>query len=120
MKAALREVMIRGDGAGELTGATVRTGTAEHLVCGDVIEVDCQLAEGRIQDLAWRAEGCPAILAVAAAASKALPGARPQDASGLLSQRLTLLGGLDPGENHAQRLFLLALSRAAVEGAPAP
>lgn len=121
MKAALREVMLLGDGAGELAGGGVCTGTAEHPVCGDVIEVDCRLAEGRILELAWRARGCPATMAVAASAPKALLGRRAKDAPGLLSQRLEQLGGLDPGEHHAERLFLLALSRAeAADGATAP
>ena len=117
MKAALRDVMLRGEGAGELSGAEVRSGEAEHPVCGDVVEVDCRLGEGRILELAWRAQGCPATLAVAASASKALLGRRAQDAAGLLAGRLEELGGLDPEEHHAERLFLLALSRAAADGA---
>ena len=119
MKAALREVMLLGEGAGELGGTGVRTGAAEHPVCGDVIEVDCCLGEGRILELAWRAQGCPATLAVAASASGALLGRRARDAPGLLSQRIQRLGGLDPEELHAERLFLLALSRAAADGAAA-
>ncbi len=117
MKAALREVMLQGEGAGELAGAEVRTGEAEHPVCGDVVEVDCRFAEGRILELAWRAQGCPATLAVAASASKALLGRRARDAAGLLAGRLDELGGLDAHEHHAKRLFLLALSRAAEDGA---
>ena len=119
MKAALREVMLRGEGAGELVGAEVCTGDAEHPVCGDVVEVDCRLSEGRILELAWRAQGCPATLAVAASAQKALLGRHTRDAPGLLAGRLQQLGGLDPEEHHAQRLFLLALSRAAADGAAA-
>ncbi|MHC4515758.1 MAG: iron-sulfur cluster assembly scaffold protein [Planctomycetota bacterium] len=116
MKEALRAVMLRGEGAGELAGTDVRTGAAEHPVCGDVVEVDCRLPGGRILELAWRAQGCPATLAVAASASKALLGRRAQDAPGLLRQRLQELGGLDAEEHHAERLFLLALSRAAADG----
>ncbi len=119
MKAALREVMLLGEGAGELGGTGVRTGAAEHPVCGDIIEVDCCLAEGRVLELAWRAQGCPATLAVAASASAALLGRRAQDAPGLLSQRIQQLGGLDLEELHAERLFLLALSRAVADGAAA-
>jgi len=119
MKAALREVMVLGEGAGELVGDDVHSGAAEHPVCGDVIEVDCRVAQGRILELAWRAQGCPATMAVAASASRALLGRRPQDAPGLLSQRLQQLGGLDPEELHAERLFLLALSRAAADGTTA-
>lgn len=117
MKAPLREVMLSGEGGGELQGPDVRTGVAEHPVCGDVIEVDCCLAEGRIQELAWRARGCPATMAVAASVSRALLGRRAKDAPGLLSQRIEQLGGLDPTERHAERLFLEALSRAAADGA---
>ena len=119
MKEALRDVMLAGEGAGELVGDGIRTGEAEHPICGDIVEVDCRLAEGRVNELAWRAQGCPATLAVAAAASQALLGRRAQDAPGLLSRRLRDLGGLDPDERHAERLFLSALSRA-VADATAP
>ena len=117
MKAALREVMLAGEGAGKLSGPDVRTGVATHPVCGDVVEVDCCLGEGRILELAWRAQGCPATMAVAASAPRALDGRRAQDAPGLLSQRLEQLGGLDAEERHAERLFLEALSHAVAAGA---
>ncbi len=112
MQQVLRDVMLAGEGAGELHGPGVGTGEAEHPVCGDVVQVDCQVEEGRIQGLAWRAEGCPAVMAVAAAATAALRGRRANDAGGLLAGRLLTLGGLSAGEHHAERIFLLALSRA--------
>ncbi len=68
----------------------------------------------------WHGDEKPSYeVAVAASASGALLGRRAQDAPGLLSQRIQQLGGLDAEELHAERLFLLALSRAAADGATA-
>ena len=108
---ALREVMLAADGAGELTGAAVTTGTAEHPICGDVLELDCRVSDGRLVDLAWRATGCPATVAVAAAAF-ALRGQPIDQVEVSLRQRLDALGGLHATERHALALFLRAFDQA--------
>ena len=108
---ALREVMLAADGAGELAGDAVTTGAAEHPICGDVLELDCRVAEGRLVDLAWRATGCPATVAVAAAAF-ALRGQPIAKVEASLRSRLHALGGLHPTESHALALFLRAFDQA--------
>jgi NifU-like protein involved in Fe-S cluster formation len=109
---ALRAVMVAADGAGTLAGAGVRCGRAEHPICGDVVEVHVRANSGAIEALAWRASGCPACLAVAAAAPGALRGVPLPAAPARLRQRLAALGGLAPHERHAERLFLRALAQA--------
>jgi NifU-like protein involved in Fe-S cluster formation len=70
----LREVMLRAEGVGELTGPEVHTGRAEHPVCGDQILLHVRFLAGNIEQLRWQANGCPAAMAVAALASVVLPG----------------------------------------------
>jgi NifU-like protein involved in Fe-S cluster formation len=109
---ALRAVMLAADGAGTLAGDEVRRGRAEHPSCGDVVEVQVRIADAAIAELAWRASGCPACMAVAAAARVALRAAPLQAAPARLRARLEALGGLAPHERHAERLFLRALAQA--------
>ncbi|GAB4141721.1 MAG: hypothetical protein Fur0037_08670 [Planctomycetota bacterium] len=110
---SLRNVMLAADGAGVLERPDARTGSAEHPSCGDRVEIDIALDGDEISDLRWRARGCPASLAVAAAARGALVGASVRDAPALLQRRIESLGGLANHERHALPLFLSALRRAA-------
>jgi NifU-like protein involved in Fe-S cluster formation len=111
---ALRQLLLEAPGAGSLAGPGVLTGAAEHPVCGDVVEVDLRLAGGCIDALAWRAQGCPASLAVAAAAATSLPGVASTAVASALRQRLQQLGDLGEHERHAERLVLDAV-RAALQ-----
>lgn len=111
MSAALRDLMLAAQGAGQLDGAGVRRGRAEHPVCGDVIALDVRWEGEVIADLAWQARGCPACMAVAAAAP-GLRGVSFAAAGDSLHRRLEQLGGLAPHERHAERLLLCALDRA--------
>ena len=112
MSPALRRLMAAAEGAGELEGAGVVRGRAEHPVCGDVVELTVRLVAGCIEELAWRASGCPATLAVCAAAATSLAGAPLGEARARLRARLHELGGLDAHEGHAERILLDALRRA--------
>jgi NifU-like protein involved in Fe-S cluster formation len=111
----LRQVMLAAEGAGELAGVGVARGRAEHPVCGDVVRVDLRLRGGRIAALAWGARGCPACVAVAAAAPAALCGAPLAEAAPRLRRRLDELGGLAAHEQHAEQLLLRALAAAVPE-----
>lgn len=113
MKDPLRQVMLAADGAGELATDSVATGIAEHPICGDLLELDFDVQGGIVRDLAWRAQGCPATVAVAAAARAALCGERFEQAEEIMRRRLAELGGLDDAESHALALFLRALRQAA-------
>ena len=112
MSDALRQVMLAAEGCGELVGEGVRRGRAEHPICGDVVEVQVRLHRGRVEELAWRASGCVACMAVAAVSWKALPGGPAQKASGRLRDHLDKLGGLRPFERHAEGLVLRAFDQA--------
>ncbi len=112
MNDALRQRLLAADGAGALTGDDVLRGRATHPVCGDEIELDVRLDTGCIDDLAWRASGCPACMAVVAVARAAVRGHPPVDAGARLRQRLQRLGGLAPHERHAERLWNAALASA--------
>src|SRR5689334_13058107 len=103
--AALRTVMLAAPGRGSLAGSDVHTGSAEHPVCGDLVEVDVRVHDGQLLELAWRARGCPASTAVCAAAA-ALAGGPVAALPGALAARLQSLGGLAAHERHAERLFL--------------
>jgi NifU-like protein involved in Fe-S cluster formation len=109
VKPPLQQLASTAEGAGELGGDGVVSGRAEHPVCGDEVEITWRLATGVIADLRWRARGCPATLAVAAAASSALRGVALRDARSTLRRRLASLGDLAVHERHAEALFLRAL-----------
>lgn len=115
----MRELWRAGVGAGELGDRATGRGRAEHAVCGDVVAFEVRVADGVVEDLAWRAAGCPATLAVAAASHAALLGAPIGDAAARLARRLAELGGLARHERHAERLVLEAFA-AALRAARAP
>lgn len=112
---ALRARVIAATGAGGLQGPAVRTGSAEHPVCGDRLEVHVRLRDDRIAELGWLASACPATVAVAATAASALRDAAVADAPKVLRQSLAALGDLQPAERHAEALFLRALQRATAQ-----
>ncbi|MEZ5967315.1 MAG: iron-sulfur cluster assembly scaffold protein [Planctomycetota bacterium] len=114
VNAALAELLRSAPGAGELSGVGVRVGRAEHPVCGDEVEVYLRLDGDVVTEFAWRARGCPACVAVAAAAHGVVAGATLADAAARVARRVAVLGGLAPHERHALALFDAALARVAV------
>ena len=68
MREPLRALLLAAPGSGRLTGPEVLSGGATHPVCGDEVEVDLRVADERVRDYRWRASGCPATTATAAAA----------------------------------------------------
>lgn len=110
MQDALRKVMIAAKGVGELTGENVLRGRAEHPICGDVLELTWKESDGVITELAWRAKGCPATLAVAAAGQTSLLAKPRVEAAEHLHKCLHALGGLASHEQHAAKMYLRALT----------
>jgi nitrogen fixation NifU-like protein len=113
---ALRDVLVRGEGAGECTGAGARAGSASHPVCGDEVQLSVRV-DGRVIAAArWRASGCPASMAVAALAAQVLPGVDVADAPAVLRAAIAAHGGLAATERHAEALALRALAEATGTG----
>lgn len=112
MSEALRAVARAATGAGSLAGAGVCRGRAGHPVCGDELELDLRVRDGVVAELAWRARGCPATLAVAACLHGAWVGAAIGDARARLESQLGRLGGLAAHERHALELALRSLAQA--------
>lgn len=113
---ALRARLLAATGAGGLSGPSVQTGSAEHPVCGDRLEVHVRLQGDRIAELGWLAQACPATVAVAATATQALRDTPIASAAARLRGALAELGDLQPAERHAEALFLRALQRACTVG----
>ena len=67
---ALRALLQRGEGVGDIEGAN--TGAAEHPVCGDRVQLSVLVEDGVVRRVCWRASGCPASMAVAALCSEVL------------------------------------------------
>jgi len=112
----LRDVLARGEGAGECTGAGVVIGVAEHAVCGDQVQLSLRLRDGVVDAVRWRAAGCPASMAVAALAAKVLAGTRIGDVPAVLRAAIAAHGGLANAERHAEALVLRALEQATGTG----
>lgn len=96
----------------------VGSGEGEHPICGDVVRIDLRMDDAgeSVADLAWGAQGCPAVMAVAAASFHALRGVAPGEFAGALTRFLDRHGGLARHERHAAQVVLRA-ARAAAEGA---
>jgi len=110
VNAALAALLRAAPGAGELTGDDVRSARREHAVCGDEVEVFVRVAGDVATEFAWRARGCPACVAVAAAAQGAVVGAPLAEAKARLLARVAALGGLSAAERHALELVGEALA----------
>lgn len=108
----LKRLLLLGEGSGELTGAGVQRGMAEHPVCGDLVELTVRVRDGRIDELRWRASGCPAAMAVTALAAQALVGAAVAAAAATLHAAIAEHGGLEAHERHAEALVARALAAA--------
>ena len=110
----LRELLQRADGVGECVGPDVVTGAAEHPVCGDRVVMSVRRREGLVLQVRWRAEGCPATLAIAELATRVLVDVPAADVEPRLRGAIAAHGGLAGHERHAEAMVLRAL--AATEG----
>ncbi|MFK7741675.1 MAG: iron-sulfur cluster assembly scaffold protein [Planctomycetota bacterium] len=111
----LRAVLERGEGVGSYEGADARTGTAEHPICGDVVELSVRVDGDRIRGVRWRAQGCPASMAIAALAAEALGDVAASECERVLQAAVQRHGGLARHERHAEAMVLRALRAALVE-----
>ena len=109
---ALRELLQCSDLVGECAGPDARTGSAEHGVCGDLVQLSVRCAAGQLLEVRWRAQGCPATLATAALAARTWTGAPIAGAEAALLTAIHAHGGLAMHERHAAALVLRALAAA--------
>ena len=110
MESSLRQVLLAGEGVGELTGPGTGQGVADHPVCGDRVQLSVQHEDGTIRAVRWRAAGCPASMAVAALCAKVLVDVPVASAAAALRAAVAAHGGLASHERHAEVMALRALA----------
>lgn len=106
----LQQVLIEATCVGPVSDG--RSGRAHHPVCGDEVVLSVQLVDGRAAAIGWQARGCPASMAVAALAARALVGCDASTAPAVLRQAIAAHGGLAAHEHHAEGLALRAFHQA--------
>ncbi len=110
--AKVQELLAGLEGRGTLAGCTHR-GRADNPVCGDVVEFELALQDGRIAGCSFRAEGCPAAVASAAAVRQLVLGKTSAEAARLSpAQLLEFLQGLPSHKLHGVDVALDALRTA--------
>lgn len=105
-------------GAGRLAAPT-HAATREDPACGDRLTLELNVADGRIEALAWQASACAGTLAAASALHGLVQG-RPAEAGAVTREELdAALGGLPPARRHALRLVVATLDEALTSPRPA-
>ncbi|GAB4128921.1 MAG: hypothetical protein Kow001_23500 [Acidobacteriota bacterium] len=108
----VRELLASLEGRGGLSHWTHR-GRADNPVCGDVVEFELLCRSGRIEDCGYRADGCPAAIASAAAVRHLVVGRTAGEAEALSpALLLEFLGGLPAHKLHGIDVALDALRAA--------
>ena len=110
--ARLLAVLQAGAFAGDCVGNHVVVGRAEHPVCGDEVQMGLRVVDGCVLEAAWRAQGCPATLAVAALAAQVLRSVPVGAVPHTLTQAVAAHGGLAAAERHAEAMVQRALAAA--------
>jgi tRNA-specific 2-thiouridylase len=89
------------------------TGAAGGAACGDLSRVSFGVADGRIENVSFDAEGCGATKAATAAVAETIDGAPVLDAALIDIDTVdAAIGGLTPAKRHAAQLATDALHRA--------
>lgn len=84
-------------------------------VCGDLMEVYLQVADGRITEIKFRTFGCGAAIASSSMASEMVKGQTLEEAARLTDEQVAeRLGGLPEAKMHCSNLAATAI-RAAIE-----
>lgn len=87
----------------------------QNPACGDVLKLTLKLAEDRIAEIRFLAQGCVPSIACASALTELVRGKTISDARGINRAKLVeCVGGLPPASSHASHLALDAL-RAALD-----
>jgi nitrogen fixation protein NifU and related proteins len=94
---------------GELSDASGRA-RIENPACGDVLELAVKIADGRIADIRFRAQGCVAAMACASAITELAKGKSVEQARALDRHAvIAVVGSLPPASGHAAQLAIDAL-----------
>lgn len=108
----VRKLVAELPNAGPLPGAT-HSAQAENPVCGDVVSLELKVADSTIKDCRYRASGCPAAIAAAAAVSLLCRGMTLQEGLQLEPRQVVgFLDGLPSHKLHGPELAVAALRRA--------
>ena len=97
---------------GELENATA-TAKVENPACGDVLELALRVADGRIEEVRYRAKGCVPAIACGSVLTEMIAGKTINDARKVRRVELVMkLGGLPTASLHASHLAIDVLTKA--------
>src|SRR5215510_4104893 len=100
---------------GEMPGADAR-GDAENPVCGDLLQLNIKVIDGRIDAATFKARGCPPSIAAGSVLTESIIGLSIEDALKLTPKEITrALESLPRNKEHCSVLAIDAL-RAALAG----
>ncbi|OGA71391.1 MAG: hypothetical protein A3G81_30490 [Betaproteobacteria bacterium RIFCSPLOWO2_12_FULL_65_14] len=94
-QAALKSLAQEASGHGRLDAPGGRA-LADNPLCGDRVEMEVSLAEGRIAALAHRVQGCLLCRASASAIGRRAPGATPEEVERIAGALQAMLEGSPP------------------------
>lgn len=79
--------------------------------CGDVLELTVKIAEGRVEEIRFRAKGCVAAMACGSAVTELVSGKTVDEARKLSREELVrAVGGLPAASSHASHLAMDTLA----------
>lgn len=97
-------------GLGRATAPALR-GKSANPACGDLLEVEIVIREGRVAEARFMAQACSSVIAVASLTMEAIEGADAATACALdIRQLVENAGGLHSGRRHAIQMMQRALS----------
>lgn len=98
--------------SGELAGASDRV-RIENPACGDILELAIRIADGRIDEIRFRAKGCVPAMACASAMTELAKGKSIEEARTIAKEDVvSAVGGLPEASGHAAQLAVDALRSA--------
>jgi nitrogen fixation NifU-like protein len=82
----------------------------ENPACGDLLELTAKIANGRVEEIRFRAKGCVAAMACVSALTEIVSGISVSDARQVQKEEvLQKVGGLPEASGHAAYLAIDAL-----------
>ncbi|HMK30783.1 MAG TPA: iron-sulfur cluster assembly scaffold protein [Terriglobales bacterium] len=97
---------------GELPDATVSV-EVQNPACGDILKLSLRVADGRIEEVRFRAMGCVPAIACGSKLAELLAGRTLVASRGIRREELVeALGGLPAASMHASHLAMDALAAA--------